>query len=120
MPRRPSPLANWWLLSRSLASALVRVERTRRQLLFILTLLLLLAVSLGAMPLWDVLVSRPWLFFIYWGGIAGLVLFVFLLALLDLLAVRQRYKREISRLRHDYKDALADENDHEDNSTKDK
>lgn len=106
MSRRPSLLANWWLLSRSLATVFVRVERARRQLLFMLTLVLLAAVSLGAMPLWDFLTSRPWLFFGYWTTVALLVIFVFALALLDLLAVRQRYRREMQQLRKQYKDAV--------------
>lgn len=113
MPHRPSPLANWWLLSRSLATALVQVERTRRQLLFGLTLFLLLAVFVGAMPLADRLGARPWLFLLYWGGVATLVIFLFMLALLDLLAVRRRYRAELNRLRHEYKNELPpDENSH--------
>lgn len=111
MPRRPSPLANWWLLSRSLATALVAVERTRRQLLFGLTLFLLLAVFAGAMPFADFLAARPWLFFFYWGGVAMLVVFLFLLALLDMLAVRRRYRAELKQLRREYKDDLPPDGD---------
>lgn len=108
MPRRPSALANWWLLSRSLASVVVRVERTRRQLLFILTLVLLVLVALGSMPWWDFLKQRPWWFVAYWGLVCALAIFAFLLALLDLLAVRQRFRTEMRRLKTEYRDVTEE------------
>ena len=85
-PSRPSSVAT--------ATMILRTRTLRRQVMFIGMLIAMAQVFLGALPLDKYLTERPTLMAIYWLSCFGLVIFIMLLALYDLLAVRREEKQK--------------------------
>ena len=84
----------------------------RRNLLFVATLVALVAVFLGAVPLADVLAARPRLFAIFCAGCFVLVAFILALAVYDLARVRREHRlrsreleKELARVAAEARDA---------------
>jgi len=70
----------------------------RRNLLFGLTLVLLVLVFIGAVLLGEVLMAKPLLFFFYWMTSFVLAVLVLGLAFYDLMRVRREHARRVRDL----------------------
>lgn len=87
---------------------IIRHRPYRRNLLFGLTLVTLLMVFLGAAPLTAVLSQRPFAFAVYWIACFFLVGFVLLLAVYDLIAIRQEHRQRMNRLEQELSEAAEE------------
>ena len=87
---------------------IIRHRPYRRNLLFGLTLLALLMVFLGAAPLTTLLSQSPFWFAIYWIACFFLVGFVLLLAVYDLIAIRQEHRQRMNKLEQELSDAAEE------------
>ena len=76
---------------------IVRDTQTRRRVLFFLLLAVMLLIFTGVVILNSWLNAGPVRFVLYWGACLWLTLTVLLLALYDLLAVRQQAREEYAR-----------------------
>ncbi len=77
------------------AKLILHTRALRRQVMFIGMLAAMGQVFLGALPLDKFLTERPTLMAIYWLVCLGLVLFIMLLAIYDLLVVRREEKQKL-------------------------
>jgi uncharacterized membrane protein YfcA len=80
----------------------------RRNLLFLLTLVTLVGVFIGAVPLGEYLMGRPLGFFFYWCLCFLLAVFVLVLAVYDLSRVRRDHRRRVRELEKELAVAAAD------------
>jgi len=80
------------------ASGVLKNPVARRNLLFGLTLLTLVLVFVGAVPLGEALMTNPLLFSIYWMGCFILAVVVLGLAFYDLMRVRREHARRVRDL----------------------
>ncbi len=87
---------------------IIRHRSYRRNLLFVSTLLTLLLVFLGAAPLTEVLNQSPFWFAIFWIACFFMVGFVLLLALYDLVAIRQEHRERMHKLEQELSDAAEE------------
>lgn len=87
---------------------IIRHRPYRRNLLFGLTLVTLLMVFLGAAPLTAVLSQSPFAFAVYWIACFFLVGFVLLLAIYDLIAIRQEHRQRMNRLEQELSEAAEE------------
>jgi hypothetical protein len=76
----------------------IRRSVYRRNLLFVLTLVTLFTVFLGAVPLADDLAARPEIFAVFWAGCFLLAAFILGLACYDLARVREDHRRRSREL----------------------
>lgn len=95
-PGNDSP--SWAQLALRVGFFSLRHRPWRRKLMFYLTLGTVAQFALGVVIL-DSLASSILLFLLYWGFCALLVCVMLLLALYDMLAVRQEQQLELMRLR---------------------
>ena len=87
---------------------IIRHRPYRRNLLFVSTLLTLLLVFLGAAPLTETLSKSPFWFAIYWIACFFMVGFVLLLAVYDLIAIRQEHRERMHKLEQELSDAAEE------------
>ncbi len=93
MRKLPAVVIAW---TRAIAGS----QASRRRALFHLTLVACAAVFCGAAIFGRFLENHPWLFVVYWLGVAWLTLTIVLLAVYDALAVLaegRRARRELER-----------------------
>ena len=76
-----------WLLSRAIATLILRDRDKRRDFMTKLLLVLLALFAVGVWPLDSWLTRGLWRFVLYWGGTAFLSIFLILLTAYDVLAV---------------------------------
>ncbi len=76
----------------------LRTRRLRRQLMFALTVAMMLLVFVGAYPLSGFLLARPWLFIFFWGFSLLLVITVLLLALYDMLRISREENDDLEAI----------------------
>jgi len=88
-------------ISYAIARGIALDQTARRRAMFILTIISLLMVFIGAVPLWPVFVEHPLFFAIYWLICAWLTVCVILLAIYDLIIVRKRHRQELEAVRKD-------------------
>lgn len=93
-------LATGWVL--------LRHRPYRRNLLFISTLLTLVAVFIGVAPLGPFLATRPVGFALFWIGVFLMASFVLLLAIYDLIRIRQDHKRRMEELENELAEAAEE------------
>ena len=84
---------------------LVRHRFHRRNLLFVLTLLTLVMVFLGAVPLTGLLGESPFRFALYWIACFFLVGFVLILAIYDLIMIRKEHRERMKQLEKELSEA---------------
>ena len=87
---------------------IVRHRPYRRNLLFIVTLITLALVFVGAVPLSHWLMKSPMGFFLYWTLCFLLAGFVLLLALYDILQIRHDHHSRMNRLEQELADAAEE------------
>jgi hypothetical protein len=80
----------------------------RRNFLFVLTALTLVAVFVGAVPLGPYLMANPLWFSLFWCVSFLFVVFVLVLAVYDLTRVRRDHRRRVRELEKDLAVAAAD------------
>ncbi len=80
----------------------------RRNFLFGCTLLTLIVVFVGAVPLNGILSRSPWGFLLFWIGVLFLVGFVLLLALYDIIQIRVEHRERLKSLEQELADASDD------------
>lgn len=80
----------------------------RRNLLFVATLVALVLVFAGAVPLSDFLMKGPVLFTCFWAACFLLVGFVLLLALYDLLQIRKEHNQRMRSLEKELAEAAEE------------
>ncbi len=83
-------LATGWIL--------IRHRPYRRNLLFISTIVALILVFVGALPMGPFLMERPLGFALFWLGCFLLVGFVFILAIYDLIRIRSDHRHRMIEL----------------------
>jgi len=84
----------------AISKGIARDMRARRTVLFFVVLVAMLMAFVGAVPLGGWLTTeRPILFLLYWGACAWLTVLSILLALYDMLMLRQEAKRERRRIK---------------------
>lgn len=93
-------LATGWIL--------IRHRPYRRNLLFITTIVTLILVFAGAIPLGAYLMERPLSFTLYWLGCFSLVGFVFILAVYDLIRIRSDHRHRMIELEKELADAAEE------------
>ena len=93
-------LATGWVL--------LRHRPYRRNLLFISTLLTLILVFVGATVLRPFLATKPSGFALFWIGVFLMASFVLLLAIYDLVRIRQDHKRRIDELENELAEAAEE------------
>lgn len=76
----------------------LRYRPYRRNLLFISTLVTIIAVFAGAVPLGRVLTTEAVWFAIYWMVVFFLAAFVLLLAIYDLIRIRHEHRKNLKSL----------------------
>lgn len=79
-------------------TGLLQHPTARRNLLFALTLLTLILVFVGAVPLAETLVREPLAFTVFWLTCFILVILVLVLAFYDLMRVRREHARRVRDL----------------------
>ncbi len=97
-PEKRSKAGESVVLGLATSFVILRVRRYRRNLLFILTLLVLLMSFGGAVLFIEPLMARPVIFTVYWAVCFGLVFLILMLAIYDLMRVRvegQKSMREM-------------------------
>lgn len=77
---------------------ILRYRPYRRNLLFFSTLVTLIAVFVGAVPLGRVLMTNPVWFAGYWIAVFLLAAFVLLLAIYDLIRIRHDHRKKLRSL----------------------
>lgn len=90
-------LATGWIL--------IRHRPYRRNLLFISTIVTLILVFVGAIPLGPFLMARPLGFSLFWLGCFSLVGFVLILAVYDLIRIRSDHRHRMIELEKELADA---------------
>ena len=86
----------------AISQGIVRDQRARRTVLFFVVLTAMLMVFAGAVLFGSWLTTeRPLLFLLYWGACSWLTFLSILLAVHDMLMVRQAARRERQRLKAD-------------------
>lgn len=108
-PSKPPPRPGFFLLILALATAMVKEQTLRRITLFRTTLFLLFLVFMGAFPIARYLHHHPWQFVTYWLIVFVLVVFLFLLAMYDLLQVRAIHQKQIKVMRSQLEAEIQDE-----------
>ena len=93
-------LATGWIL--------IRHRPYRRNLLFVSTIVTLILVFVGAIPLGPFLMERPLGFTLFWLACSSLVGFVFILAIYDLIRIRTDHRHRMIELEKELAEA-ADE-----------
>jgi len=83
----------------AIATGIVRDQRARRTVLFFVVLVAMLMAFFGAILFDRFLMGRPLLFLLYWGACAWLTFLSMLLAVHDLLMLRQTLRRERQQLK---------------------
>ena len=76
---------------------ILRTRRLRRNLMFGLTLAMMIFVFLGAYPMAAFLSDRPWLFIFYWLFCGFLVITSIFLAIYDMLRVTQEGRENLEK-----------------------
>jgi uncharacterized membrane protein len=87
---------------------LLRHRPYRRNLLFISTLLTLILVFVGATALGPFLATKPIGFALFWIGVFLMASFVLLLAIYDLVRIRQDHKRGMDELENELAEAAEE------------
>jgi len=87
---------------------ILRHRPYRRNLLFVLTLVTLAMVFLGAAPLAPALGERPLGFFFFWAVCFLLAGFVLLLAIYDLVRIRGEHRRRLEELERELAEATEE------------
>ena len=93
-------LATGWIL--------IRHRPYRRNLLFISTIVALVLVFAGAIPLGPFLMARPLTFALFWLGCFLLVGFVFILAIYDLIRIRSDHRHRMIELEKELAEATEE------------
>lgn len=93
-------LATGWIL--------IRHRPYRRNLLFITTIVTLVLVFVGAIPLGPFLMERPLGFALFWLGCVLLVGFVLILAIYDLIRIRFDHRHRMIELDKELADAAEE------------
>jgi uncharacterized membrane protein len=93
-------LATGWVL--------LRHRPYRRNLLFMSTLLTLILVFVGATVLGPFLATKPIGFVLFWIGVFLMASFVLLLAIYDLVRIRQDHKRRMDELENELAEAAEE------------
>ncbi len=93
-------LATGWIL--------IRHRPYRRNLLFISTIVALVLVFVGAIPLGPYLMERPLGFALFWLGCFSLVGFVFILAVYDLIRIRSDHRQRMIELEKELAEAAEE------------
>ena len=88
--------------------ALLRSQKSRRNLLFGLTLLTVFLVFGGAEILGDKLMDRPVAFLLFWGICIVLVGLVLVLAIYDIGRVRKAHRQRVSILEKELEEIARD------------
>ena len=83
----------------AITRGVIRSQQMRRSAMFVMLVIALILLFLGATFLNETLLERPALFLCYWAACAWLTLTAVLLALFDLLAVRAAAARERRRVK---------------------
>ena len=76
---------------------ILRTRRLRRNLMFGLTIAMMIFVFLGAYPLAGFLSGHPWIFLFYWLFCTFLVITAIILAIYDMLRVTQEGREDLGR-----------------------
>lgn len=98
-----------------ICKGLIRSHRARRMLMFYDVLVVLVLMFAGSTVLWNWLRARPLIFLGYWGVCAWLTVLAAMLAIYDILIIRQTAKHERRRLEEDLN--RRDSNDSHDSHT---
>ena len=101
---------SWWEMNVMMAAAILHDRGARRRALsgFLVLLLAMFAFGLWVIDGW--LMALPWRFLAWWGACALLACFIFLFALVDVMAVvREERERVQGRLRGDDPDSSCDD-----------
>jgi len=94
----PTPKPNPLAMVIGTGMVVLHTRRYRRNLLFAVTLAMLLMVGVGSVVLGESLVRKPIAFAGFWGSCSALLLLVLCLAMYDLLRVRREHRKELRRL----------------------
>ncbi len=87
---------------------ILRHRPYRRNLLFVTTLVTLLLVFVGAVPLSVALADSPFWFTLFWIAVFLLVAFVLLLAIYDLVQIRRDHRVRLNHLEQELADAAEE------------
>ncbi len=110
---RKDEVQSWLATAVKVGLLVLRDRQSRRKLMFYITLAAMIQLGFGVLILHH-LAGSLILFVLYWGFCLVLVCIMVLLAMYDMLAVRQEQKAELKRLREKIfseEDQLPSQND---------
>jgi uncharacterized membrane protein YbhN (UPF0104 family) len=85
---------------------LVRHHRARRTLMFYTVLFAIILAFAGSTVLWPLLRNHPFIFLGYWAVCVTITFLAVLLALYDMVKIREEGRRERQRLREEYLESI--------------